>query len=168
MWAILIFLGIILVIAVILVVIGIRNPHSEGDMRLFDRLDEFSQSGAQVDLEKLEMALPFTERVIYPVARKLGEITLRFTPQNWLNRVNRRLELAGRSSKMDATVFFTLQFIGAALVGGLTFLLLRLLGNNISSGRIFLLTMVYGTAGVLPAAFPTFPKHNSSPETGTK
>jgi len=147
MWVILAFLGIILAIAAVLVVIGIRNPYSESDMHLFDRLDEFSQSGTQVDLEKLEMTLPFNERVIYPIARKLGEITLRFTPQNWLNRINRRLVLAGRSSRMDATVFLTLQFIGGLLVGGMTFLLLRLLGNNIPSGRIFLFTLVMTILG---------------------
>lgn len=147
MWVILAFLGVILAIAAVLVVIGIRNPYSENDMRLFDRLDEFSKSGVQVDLEKLELSLPFTERVIYPLARKLGEITLRFTPQNWLSRINRRLELAGRSSRMDATVFLTLQFILGILIGGLTFTLLKLLGNNIPSGRIFLFTLVLTLIG---------------------
>jgi len=147
MWVILVILGVILAIAAVLVVIGIRNPYSENDMRMFDRLEEFSKSGEQVNLEKLEMTLPFTERVVYPLARKLGEITLRFTPQNWLSRINRRLELAGRSSRMDATVFLTLQFIFGILVGGLTFTLLRLLGNNIPSGRIFLFTLVMTLLG---------------------
>ncbi len=147
MWAILIFIGIIFAIAIVLVVIGIRNPYSDSDLRLFNRLDEFNQSGAEVDLERLEMTLPFTERVIFPLARKLGEITLRFTPQNWLNRINRRLELAGRSSRMDATVFLTLQFIGGVLVGGLTFLLIRLLGNNVPAGRVFLFTLVMALLG---------------------
>ncbi len=147
MWVILVILGVILAIAAVLVVIGIRNPYSENDMRMFDRLEEFSKSGEQVNLEKLEMTLPFTERVVYPLARKLGEITLRFTPQNWLSRINRRLELAGRSSRMDATVFLTLQFIFGILVGGLTFTLLRLLGNNIPSGSIFLFTLVMTLLG---------------------
>ena len=147
MWVILAFLGVILAIAAVLVIIGIRNPYSENDMRLFDRLDEFSKSGDQVDLEKLELSLPFTERVVYPLARKLGEITLRFTPQNWLSRINRRLELAGRSSRMDATIFLTLQFIFGILIGGLTFTLLKLLGNNIPSGRIFLFTLVLTLIG---------------------
>jgi len=147
MTGIFIFLGIILLIAVVLVVIGIKNPYSEDDQQLFDRLDDFSQSGEQVNLEKLEMTLPFTERVIYPLARKLGEITMRFTPQNWLNSTTRKLELAGRSSKMDATVFLTLEFIAAAVVGVLTYVLLRLLGNDLPPGRIFLLTLVMTLIG---------------------
>jgi len=147
MWVILALLGVILAIAVVLVVIGIRNPYSENDMRLFERLGDFSKSGEQVDLEKLELSLPFTERVIYPLARKLGEITLRFTPQNWISRINRRLELAGRSSKVDATVFLTLQFIFGLLIGGFTFTILKLLGNNIPSGRVFLFTLVMTLLG---------------------
>src|SRR5574340_140218 len=101
MVGIIIFIGVILVAAAILVVIGIRNPQTSDNQALYDRLDEFTQSGVQVDLEKLEMALPFTERVIYPLARKLGEFTMKFTPQNWLTNISRKLELAGSSSKLD-------------------------------------------------------------------
>lgn len=141
MWGILIFLAVILIIAAILVVIGIRNPYTANDEILFNRLDEFSKSGQQVDLDKLEMGLPFTERVIYPVARRLGEIAIRFTPQNWLNSISRKLELSGRSSRLDPAVFLTLQFVSAIGLGGILFLLLRFGGSNIPAGRVFLLTI---------------------------
>ena len=137
----LITLGVLILIAIVLVIIGIRHPGTDTNQLLFERLDEFSLSGEQVDLEKLEMNLPFTERVIYPIARKLGDFTLRFTPQNWLNSTTRKLELAGRTSKMDATVFITIEFIIGGIVGLATFLLLRFLGNNLSTGRIFLLSI---------------------------
>ncbi len=137
----LITLGVLILIAIVLVIIGIRHPGTDTNQLLFERLDEFSLSGEQVDLEKLEMNLPFTERVIYPIARKLGEFTMRFTPQNWLNSTTRKLELAGRTSKMDATVFITIEFIIGGIVGLATFLLLRFLGNNLSTGRIFLLSI---------------------------
>ncbi len=135
-------LGILIILAIILVIIGIRHPYSTGDQQLLDRLDEFSLTGEQIDLEKLEMSLPFTERVIYPLARKLGDFTLRFTPQNWLTSTNRRLELAGRSSKMDATVQLTLQLIWGAGLGIVTFVLLKLLAKDFSTGRIFLFSLV--------------------------
>jgi tight adherence protein C len=109
---------------------------------MLDRLDEFTQTGEQIDLEKLEMSLPFTERVIYPLARKLGDFTMKFTPQNWLTSTNRRLELAGRSSKMDATVELTLQLIWGAGLGVVTFVLLKLLAKDFSTGRIFLFSIV--------------------------
>jgi len=140
-------LGVLILIAIILVIIGIRHPGTDTNQQLFERLDEFSLTGEQVNLEKLEMNLPFTERVIYPIARKMGEFTLRFTPQNWLNSTTRKLELAGRTSKMDATVFITMEFIIGGIVGLATFLLLRFLGNNLSTGRIFLFTVAMTLMG---------------------
>lgn len=140
MAGILIFVGVILAVAVVLVIVGIRNPQANDNQALYDRLDEFSQSGEQVDLEKLEMAQPFTERVIYPLARKLGEIAIRFTPQNWLNLISRKLELAGSSSKLDPSMFLVIEFATAVGFGGLTFLVFRLLSHSAAPGRVFLFT----------------------------
>jgi len=137
MSGIIIVLGVLILIAIVLVIIGIRHPYTTEEDKLYDRLGDFTMSGEQVNLEKLEMTLPFSERVIYPIARKLGEFTMRFTPQNWLNNTTRKLELAGRSSKMDATVFITIEFIVAGVVGLGSFLLMRFLGNNLPTGRIF-------------------------------
>jgi len=147
MTGIYIVLGVLILIAIILVIIGIRHPYPTSDEQLFERLDDFSISEGQVNLEKLEMTLPFTERVIYPIARKLGEFTMRFTPQNWMNTTTKKLELAGRSSKMDATLFITIEFVIAAVVGVCSFLLMRFFGNNLPLGRIFLLTVVLTILG---------------------
>ncbi|MEA5078591.1 MAG: hypothetical protein VB013_08475, partial [Anaerolineaceae bacterium] len=78
MTAILIALGIVVVIAATLVYVGIRNPEAESEKMIADRLEAFSQTTERIDLEKLEMSQPFSERVILPIARKLGEIALRF------------------------------------------------------------------------------------------
>src|SRR5512142_925919 len=87
--------GLIVVVGGILIFIGLRNPRSYDDQELQSRLDEFNQRGEQIDLEKIELSLPFTERIIYPVARKFGELAVRFTPQNALQSVSKKLELAG-------------------------------------------------------------------------
>jgi len=147
MTGIIIVLGVLILIAIILVVIGIRHPYSTSDQQLFDRLEDFSISGDQVNLENLEMTLPFSERVIYPIARKLGELTMRFTPQNWLRSTTRKLELAGRSAKMDATLFITMEFIVGGVVGVASFFLMRFLGNGLPPGRVFLLTIVLTILG---------------------
>ncbi len=156
MTGIFIFIGVVLVIAVVLVLIGIRNPKAADEQALYERLEEFSQSGTPIDLEQLEMAQPFTERVIYPIARKLGEFTMRFTPQNWLTSISRKLELAGSSSKMDPSLFLALQFISGVGFGVLMFLLLKLTGSNIPGGRIFLFT-----AGITIVGF-FFPQYQLS------
>jgi len=147
MTGIIIILGILILIAIILVVIGIRHPYSISDQQLFDRLEDFSIDGEQMNLENLEMTLPFSERVIFPIARKLGEFTLRFTPQNWLNSTTRKLELAGRLAKMDATLFITIEFIIGAVVGVASFFFLRFVGAGLPPGRVFLLAVVLAILG---------------------
>ena len=150
---ILILVGLILVIAVALVVIGLRNPQTVNDKLLQERLEEFSRTGEQVDLEKLEMSQPFTERVIYPLARKLGELTIKFTPQNWLNNISRKLELSGSPSKMDPTMFLSSQFIMAVVFGGIMLLFLTVLTKSTPAGQVFLYTVVFTLIGFFMPQF---------------
>ena len=133
--------AIILAIAGALVFIGVRNPRSYDDRELQARLDEFNQRGEAIDLEKIELSLPFAERVIYPMARKLGEIAIRFTPQNALQSVAKKLELAGNPGKMDPTVFLAVQFIGAMLFGGILILAFSLGSGSIPLGQRMLFTL---------------------------
>ena len=107
----LILIGVVLIIAAILVVIGLRNPSFQNNRILQERLEEINTTGEAINLEKLELSLPFSERVIYPVARKLGEIAIRFTPQNALQNTAKKLELAGSPGKLDPTLMMALQFI---------------------------------------------------------
>lgn len=102
--------------AAALVYIGMRQPATNDDRALLDRLDEFNQRGEQVDLEKIELSLPFQERIIFPMARKLGDIAVKFTPQNAMSSIARKLELAGNPGRMDPTIFLALQFIIAVVL----------------------------------------------------
>ena len=143
----LILIGLILAVAVVLVVIGLRNPQTVNDKLLQERLEEFSRTGEQINLEKLEMSQPFTERVIYPLARKLGEFTIKFTPQNWLNTISRKLDLSGSPSRIDPTMFLAQQFITAVIFGGVLLLFLLLIAKNFPGGQVFLLTLVFTLVG---------------------
>ena len=117
-WLVIIFVVLVIGGAVALVVIGLRNPDDIDDMALQRRLEEFAQRGETVDLEKIELSQPFTERIIYPLARKVGDLATRFTPQNALNNINMKLELAGNPGNMDPAMFLTLQFFAAIAFGG--------------------------------------------------
>ncbi len=123
---IIILAAVIIIGAAVLVYIGLRNPQTSDDRILQARLEEFNQRGEKVDLEKIELSLPFQERIIYPVARKLGELAIKFTPQNALQSIARKLELAGSPGRMDPTVFLALQFIAGATFGGILFLAITL------------------------------------------
>jgi len=141
-----IIFGGIIVGAGILIWIGIRRPRTTQDSAL-DRLEELRAAGEEVDLEKLEMSQPFQERVIFPIAQKLGEVATRFTPQNALVSISRRLELAGSPANLDPAVFFILQFVGLFIGGGLIVLIFAVGTAKWPAGRIVLLTLVFGFLG---------------------
>ncbi len=123
----------------LLIVVGLRNPRTYDDRELQARLDEFNQRGEQIDLEKIELSLPFTERIIYPIARKFGELAIRFTPQNALQSVSKKLELAGNPGKLDPTMFLSLQFLMALVFGGLLIGVFSLGRSNMGMGQRLLL-----------------------------
>jgi tight adherence protein C len=147
----LIIFGIILAIALIgggiMVRIGLRNPRRQDDRMLSARLEEFDRRGEEVNLEKIEMSQPFSERVFFPMARSLGEMAVRFTPQNALQSINKKLELSGVSSKLDATTILAIQFICMVVFGGLMILVFSVSSANWPIGRVVLLTIAIGALG---------------------
>jgi tight adherence protein C len=151
MIAIIIVAVLIVLAAVILTVIGLRNPGTMDEKILQQRLEELTSKGEEVNLEKIEMSQPFSERVLFPIARSLGKLATRFTPQNYLNSIERKLELAGTSSRLDPTVFLALQFVGVLAFGGLVLLFFTLLKVNTSSGIKLLLVLV---ASILGFVYP--------------
>jgi len=109
--------------AIVLVVIGIRKSKSLEEDPLAERLAEYSQRGETVSLEDIELSQPFSERVVMPIMRRLGDISSRFTPQHVLEQTRLKLEMAGNPGRMDASTFMVLHFVSAGLFGGLVFLL---------------------------------------------
>jgi tight adherence protein C len=144
----LIIIGALIVVgAIVLIIIGVRNPMGEDESILQSRLEDLSQKGVQVNLEKLELSQPFTERIIYPMARKLGEIAIKFTPQNALNSISRKLELAGSPPQLDPTLFLSLQFFGAVGFGGLIFAVFNFKENPAPLSESLLYGLGFGLLG---------------------
>jgi len=102
--------------AIALVIIGMRE--TSGDDPLQSRLAEYAARGETATLEEIELSQPLSERVVLPLARKFGEVALRFTPQNALLSTQKKIELAGNPRGLEPTVFWTIRFITAVLVGG--------------------------------------------------
>ena len=110
---IVVLVGVVVLIAAVLIIIGIRDS---GDIDpLQDRLAEYAERGEITDLEEIELSQPLTERILFPIARKLGELALRFTPQNAIQQTAHKLELAGSPGGMDPTVFWALRMAGLSL-----------------------------------------------------
>jgi tight adherence protein C len=109
---IIIFL-LIIVGAVLLVIVGLRSPR--GDDPLQDRLAEYAARGEKASLEEIELSQPFYQRVVVPIAKRLGDLVMRFTPQNSITSMAKKLELAGNPGNLDPAIVFALRFLGLPL-----------------------------------------------------
>ncbi len=136
-----VFLAIIVIGAGILIYTGLRK--SDEDDPLEDRLSEYAQRGETATLEEIELSQSLADRVIFPTARKLGEIALRFTPQNSIQMTAEKLERAGNPSGLDPTIFWALRFIGIGIG------VLMLLVSSVAPEGSFL----KGSTGLLVAGF---------------
>jgi len=122
-----IILGSIVVIgAVALIVVGARMPKSEEEDPLQARLAEYSQRGDLASLEEIELSQPFSERIVIPFMRRVGEISTRFTPQKVLQDTTYKLELAGNPLRIDAPTFLASRFVFAGFFGGFLVLIAAL------------------------------------------
>src|SRR5512136_296300 len=101
---------VVLVSAIILVVVGIKSP--QGNDPLEDRLAEYAARGEAASLEEIELSQPFSQRIVMPIAKRMGEFVMRFTPQNAINSMSKKLELAGNPGNLDPAIFFALRFLG--------------------------------------------------------
>jgi len=96
--------------SVILVIVGIRSP--QGVDPLEDRLAEYAARGETVSLEEIELSQTFSQRIIIPIAKRMGEFVMRFTPQNAITSMSKKMEMAGNPGNMDPAVMFALRFLG--------------------------------------------------------
>lgn len=147
-----ILIGVIVIIgiAALLVWVGQRMPKEEEDP-LTARLSEFTQRGETVTLEDLEMSQTFSERVVMPLLKQFGDLATRFTPQNALQEVSRKLELGGKAGSIDAPVFLASRFIVAAVfaIGVFVVFTFTILAGPISSALLYALI-----GGVIGFFFP--------------
>jgi tight adherence protein C len=128
--------------AITLVVIGVRKSRSQADDPLAERLAEYSQRGEAVSLEEIELSQPFSDRVLLPIIRRLGDLSSRFTPQHVIEQTRVKLEMAGNPGRMDASTFIFLHFVSAVLFGGVIFLL-SLFAKSYSLPLKLLLVLVF-------------------------
>lgn len=135
--------------AVALVVVGRRaaTASQSDDDPLMARLAEFTERGDMVSLEDLELSQPFSERVIVPILRGIGEFSTRFTPQKVLEQTNLKMELAGNPVRMDASTFLASRFVVAGLFGGFLTLIFAISPPTWSLGVRILVVLLFVILG---------------------
>jgi tight adherence protein C len=140
-----IFIGIIVVLAVSLVIVGMRNRQLETPFE--ERLNEYISRGEEVTLEEIELSQPITERILVPIIQKIGELTEKFTPQKAIEQVEIQLELAGNPPGIEPTIFWASRFIAAIGIGGLLLFVFSLGSMDWSWGRKLLMVGIFSIIG---------------------
>ncbi len=138
---------IVVIGAVALIIVGSRIAATEEEDPLQARLAEFSQRGEVVSLEDIELSQPFSERVVLPLLRRIGEISARFTPQKVLQDTTKKLELAGGTIQMDAATFLSSRFIAAGLLGGFLILIFTIAPTKWPFARMAIIVLVMTVLG---------------------
>ncbi|MBC8331464.1 MAG: type II secretion system F family protein [Anaerolineae bacterium] len=143
---IIILVGIVLVGMIVLVIVGLREREGREDP-LQERLSEFVNRGEMASLEEIEMSQSLTDRVFIPMARRFGELALRFTPQNALDETARKIELAGNPRGLEPTTYWASRFGLAVLVTGFLFFIFSIGSINWTWGRKLLIVGVFTLLG---------------------
>jgi tight adherence protein C len=153
----LIYVAIALVVivgAVFLVVSGMRKRQTDDDP-LATRLAEISQTGEVVSLEDVELSQPFMERVVYPMVKKIGDLSSRFTPQHQLATIAKKLEQAGNPGRLEPATFLALRFVVAGAFGGILGVVFFFSNNWPTSREVLVALGATGLGFVFPQLWLT-------------
>jgi tight adherence protein C len=143
-----VIIGIIVLIgAIILIVVGMGDREDRVDA-LEARLSDYVSRGETISsLEDVELSQPLSDRIIIPMARKMGEIALRFTPQNALDQTAYKIELAGNPRGLEPTIFWATRFGAAIAVAALLFFVFSIAAIDWTWGRKFIMIVVFAAVG---------------------
>jgi tight adherence protein C len=147
-WVIVILVVIGGAVALVVAGIGAMRRDTEDDP-LMARLADATQRGDVVQsIEQIEMQQPFSERVLLPILRRIGEFSTRFTPQKALADTARRIELAGNPfGNVDAATLLASRFVFALVLGGVMLFISLIAPSKWPFLRIFLIVTVLTVIG---------------------
>jgi tight adherence protein C len=137
----------IVVVAVVLVIVGLRRPRSQDTIQ--DRLMEYSGRAEAVTLEELELSQPFSQRILVPMIETAAQFITRFTPQQTLEQTRHKLELAGNPNNWSPAEFWGLRVVATVVLGGL-FSLMMIASKQALSRQL----MLGGGAAVIGFLYP--------------
>jgi tight adherence protein C len=120
-------------LAVMLIVVGIAAPRPADEVEA--RLVEYG--GRPLTLEEIELAQPFSQRVLVPLLKGSSQFMARFTPKRTLESTRHKLDLAGNPNNWTATEFLGVRGLAAVVLAGLTFLLTSLASTAFTQRILF-------------------------------
>jgi tight adherence protein C len=133
-----------------LTVLGIRLVRSQETTSLEDRIEEFATLDQPPTLEEIELSQPFTQRVLIPLVEGLARLARRFTPQERMEAIRHRLDLAGNPYGWSAMQFLGLRLLATLLLGGMGVVVL-VVSNMAFTRRVLLMGLLAAAGYYLPA-----------------
>lgn len=134
-------IAIMVFLSLMLIIIGIASPRPADEVE--SRLLEYGSR--PMTLEEIELAQPFSQRILIPMIQASAEFVSRFTPQHSLEATRHKLDLAGNPNNWSATDFLGIRGLAGFLLAGLTFML-TMLANTAFTQRL-LFTGIMGLLG---------------------
>ncbi|HKW72913.1 MAG TPA: type II secretion system F family protein, partial [Candidatus Dormibacteraeota bacterium] len=115
----------------------------EGRLRVYE-------TGMPVSIEEAELQVPFRDRVIRPLMKRIGRFIEQSIPANARQQIQTKLQLAGRPGGMAATDFIAFRYILTAAFCGFGILIGLLAGSPI------VLALAAAVGAVIGLYGPTF------------
>ena len=131
--------------AVLTVLFGLR---SQGEAQALEQ-ERIYSVGTTLTLEEVELSQPFRERVLRPISESILGFLGSLTPQQNLQEMQHRLEVAGRPYGWSVVDFMGLRVLSALLSAALAFVL-TMLGEVALLQRLFLMAAAGGLGFFLP------------------
>ena len=123
--------------ALMLIILGIASPRPADEVEA--RLVEYG--GRPMTLEEIELAQPFSQRVIIPLVQASSQFVQRFTPERTLETTRHKLDLAGNPNNWSASYFLGIRGLASVVLAVLTFVLGMLAGAEVGQRLLFTAAM---------------------------
>jgi tight adherence protein C len=117
-------LGFVVLIGLALVTFGVVS--SRRRRTVDERLAELGTFERPPTLEDIELAQPFSERILSPLVGRLAQAVMRFTPGRSTEAIRHKLDLAGNPYGWGAAEYLGVRALVAIIFGGLGFALVLL------------------------------------------
>jgi tight adherence protein C len=118
-------LGLLALFLVIFSILLLRRAEEDP---LAVRISEYAAREEAASIEEIELSLPFRDRVLVPIVRRIGNFITRFAPQRALESTAHQLETAGSPGHLTPAEFWALRAIVAVLLGVLMLMLMSRFG----------------------------------------
>jgi len=96
----------------------------EGRLRLYE-------AGNVPSLTEIELQLPFRQRILEPILKRLGKLLEQTMPEKARNDIRLKLQLAGRPNGLSASDFIALRYVLAGVLCSLAIVIGALTQNRV-------------------------------------